>query len=43
LDEKKDIYENILKVREYFLFDPKGGHYPEKLLGFRLERGSYRR
>jgi Uma2 family endonuclease len=41
LGAKKDIYEQVLKVPEYFLFDPIGRIYPERLQGFRLEQGVY--
>lgn len=41
LTTKKHTYEQALGVREYFLFDPFGGRYPQKLQGFRLEQGVY--
>jgi len=41
LGAKKDTYEQALKVPEYFLFDPVGTIYPERLQGFRLEQGVY--
>ena len=41
LVHKRDIYQNILKVREYFLFDPFQEHLTPALQGFRLEEGVY--
>ena len=41
LGAKKDLYEQALGVPEYFLFDPTGRIYPERLLGYRLEGGVY--
>jgi Uma2 family endonuclease len=38
---KKDIYARWLKVPEYFLFDPAGKIYPERIQGFRLNQGLY--
>jgi len=35
--EKKRIYERVLKVQEYFVFDP----FTAELWGFRLEAGEY--
>jgi len=42
-DEKKNflIYQNILKVQEYFLFDPLGDYLKPPLKGYRLVRGKY--
>jgi hypothetical protein len=39
--EKKWLYQNILHVREYVLFDPRGEYLEPPLQGFRLERGEY--
>lgn len=41
LGSKKDLYQNELKVPEYFLFDPLGEYIKSKLRGFRLEGGQY--
>lgn len=41
LGDKKDKYQNDLKVPEYFLFDPKGEWIKTKLRGFRLRNGDY--
>jgi Uma2 family endonuclease len=41
LGDKKDRYQNDLKVPEYFLFDPKGEWIKSKLRGFRLRDGDY--
>lgn len=41
LNKKMAIYEQNLKVSEYFLFDPMGGRYPKKLQGYRLAQGRY--
>ena len=41
LGDKKDKYQNDLKVPEYFLFDPKGEWIKSKLRGFRLRDGEY--
>ena len=43
LSKKMAIYEQDLHVPEYFLFDPMGGRYPEKLQGFRLAQGRYQK
>ncbi|WP_413172538.1 Uma2 family endonuclease [Anabaena azotica] len=37
-NEKKLIYQNLLRVPEYFWFDP---FHPEDLAGFSLNRGVY--
>jgi Uma2 family endonuclease len=39
--KKFKIYRDKLKVREYFLFDPRGDYLRPKLQGFRLSRGEY--
>jgi Uma2 family endonuclease len=36
------LYRDVLKVKEYFLFDPFGDYLkPERLRGFRLRKGEY--
>jgi Uma2 family endonuclease len=42
-DEKKkfEIYRDILRVSEYFLFDPTEDYLDPPLQGFRLSRGKY--
>ena len=37
-----ELYRGVLKVREYFLFDPEDGVLQPRLQGFRLWRGQYR-
>jgi Uma2 family endonuclease len=39
--KKFKIYRDILKVREYFLFDPRGDYLDPTLQGYRLSRGDY--
>ncbi|HQU43876.1 MAG TPA: Uma2 family endonuclease, partial [Pirellulales bacterium] len=39
--DKKRIYQDILGVREYILFDPKGEYLKPALQGFRLREGKY--
>jgi Uma2 family endonuclease len=41
LGPKKGTYE-MLRVREYFLFDPLGEYLEPRLVGYRLEEGGYR-
>jgi Uma2 family endonuclease len=41
LIEKKLLYQNVLGVREYVLFDPRGEYLHPRLQGFRLEQGEY--
>jgi Uma2 family endonuclease len=41
LDEKYNLYEDVLKVPEYFLFDPKEEYLTPSLQGFRLSSGQY--
>ncbi len=38
---KKDLYERVLCVSEYFLLDPKGECLAPKLRGYRLINGKY--
>jgi Uma2 family endonuclease len=42
-DKKKkwELYRDVLKVREYFLFDPTEDYLKPLLQGFRLEAGDY--
>lgn len=40
--KKFTLYQDVLKVREYFLFDPEGDFLNPRLLGYRLWRGAYR-
>jgi Uma2 family endonuclease len=39
--KKYRLYQNVLKVREYFLFDPLEEYLKPALKGFRLRRGVY--
>jgi Uma2 family endonuclease len=41
MNKKMDIYRDILKVKEYFLFDPYQEFLDPRLQGFRLSRGQY--
>jgi len=41
LKKKFQLYQNVLKVSEYFLFDPLGDYLKPQLLGFRLQEGKY--
>jgi Uma2 family endonuclease len=38
---KFKLYRDVLKVREYFLFDPRGDYLKPTLQGYRLSRGDY--
>jgi Uma2 family endonuclease len=38
---KRPRYEQLLRVPEYFLFDPTGDYLQPRLQGFRLEEGRY--
>jgi Uma2 family endonuclease len=40
---KFDLYRDVLKVREYFLFDPFGDYLDPPLQGYRLRRDAYQR
>ncbi|MBI3951529.1 MAG: Uma2 family endonuclease [Acidobacteria bacterium] len=40
---KKQLYERVLQVPEYFLFDPEHEYLEEPLMGYRLVRGRYRK
>lgn len=39
---KFKLYQDVLKVQEYFLFDPFGDYLKPSLQGFRLRQGEYR-
>jgi Uma2 family endonuclease len=39
--KKFDLYRNVLKVKEYFLFDPLWHYLDPPLKGYRLVRGKY--
>lgn len=41
LEDKKSLYQNILGVNEYILFDPRAEYLDPPLQGFRLEQGEY--
>lgn len=38
---KRNLYERVLKVREYFTFDPTGDYLDPPLQGYRLVKGKY--
>src|SRR5262245_22278915 len=38
---KFQLYQNVLQVREYFLFDPYGDYLAPRLQGYRLRQGTY--
>lgn len=42
LKKKYLLYQDVLKVREYFLFDPLGDYLDPPLRGFRLDKGIYK-
>jgi Uma2 family endonuclease len=42
LHTKFSLYQDTLKVREYFLFDPYGDYLDPPLRGYRLRQGQYR-
>lgn len=42
LNTKFELYQNVLKVPEYILFDPRGDYLDPRLRGYRLFRGKYR-
>ncbi len=42
IGKKKDLYRDVLKVREYFLFDPNGDYLKPPMQGWRLRGGVYR-
>jgi Uma2 family endonuclease len=41
-EEKMALYQDVLKVKEYFLFDPRGEYLDPPLQGYRLRAGHYR-
>ena len=41
IGKKKRLYRDVLKVREYFLFDPTGDHLKPTMQGWRLSEGDY--
>ena len=41
-DKKRGIYAEILRVPEYFLFDPQGDYLKPRLIGLSLHDGEYR-
>lgn len=41
LDDKMYLYKTELRVREYFLFDPRGEYLDPSLQGYRLKGGDY--
>ena len=41
LDDKFALYQNVLKVREYFLFDPRAEYLDPPFQGHRLVKGHY--
>jgi Uma2 family endonuclease len=41
LKKKFYLYQDVLKVQEYFLFDPRGDYLKPPLRGYRLVRGIY--
>jgi Uma2 family endonuclease len=43
LGEKLVLYRDVLRVREYFLFDPDAEYLTPPLQGYRLRGGEYRR
>jgi Uma2 family endonuclease len=38
---KLQLYQDVLRVREYFLFDPNGDYLTPRLQGYRLRKGVY--
>jgi Uma2 family endonuclease len=42
LRTKFALYQDTLRVREYFLFDPRGDYLSPQLQGYRLRQGRYR-
>ncbi len=42
-DQKKklELYRDVLKVKEYFLFDPKGDYLRPPMQGYTLQKGQY--
>ena len=42
MTDKRKLYQDVLRVPEYFLFDPYEEYLHPPLQGFRLNRGGYR-
>jgi Uma2 family endonuclease len=42
IEDKYELYQDTLRVSEYFLFDPLGDYMRPQLQGYRLDRGRYR-
>jgi Uma2 family endonuclease len=42
MEDKYHLYQDVLRVKEYFLFDPLGDYLTPPLQGHRLRRGQYR-
>jgi Uma2 family endonuclease len=40
-DTKRPLYERVLRVKEYFLFDPTGDYLRPRLQGYRLQDDQY--
>ena len=40
-EKKYVLYRDVLKVKEYFLFDPRGDYLAPPLQGYRLRAGRY--
>jgi Uma2 family endonuclease len=40
-EEKYRLYQDVLRVKEYFLFDPLGDYLKPPLQGYRLRQGQY--
>src|SRR5262249_8727790 len=40
-EKKKDLYRDVLRVQEYFLFDPLQDHLKPPFQGYRLAGGQY--
>ncbi|MFW1420252.1 hypothetical protein ACEV8X_22760, partial [Vibrio parahaemolyticus] len=38
---KFQLYQNVLRVTEYFMFDPREEHLTPSLQGYRLNEGQY--
>jgi Uma2 family endonuclease len=43
MDDKFQIYQDKLRIKEYFLFDPYAEYLQPPLQGYRLRKGSYAR
>ena len=41
-DTKFELYRDVIRVREYFLFDPMGDYLTPSMQGWRLVKGVYR-